>query len=534
METKHSRALGRSARLALTLALLTTTLAQVSCQRDEIPPDAFVVLLDAHPKGLDPRFPVGDASAKIIGLLHAGLVSVDTRDGTPELELAKEIEQVNPTTYKITLRDDIFFHDGQPVTAEDVEYTFMELDKEPVSSPLAGMSRRIEKFTIHSPTSFTIELDEPRAPFMVELAMGIVPKHFCQGQKQCPEPHIGAGPFRYVTSNGNHMVLLEAFDKYHLGKPHIEKLAFKVVKDDNTRLLALLGGSAEVVQNAVSPLMLPVVRDDKKLEVMTTTSFKYTYLAFNMRNPILEDVRVRQAIAHGIDRESIIQHKYRGLADLSTGLLSPGHWAYEADVRSYDYNIEEAMRLLDEAGYPDPDGPEGPKPRFELELKVSSNKFRRALAALMSHQLARIGIAVTVRSYEWGTYFDDIKSGNFEMTTLQWPSVLEPSLYRWIFHSENIPTPEARSAGANRGAYRNEEIDRLLDEGMIETDQKKRAEIYSRVQKILADELPYVSLWHEHNIAVLKKGISGYHTTPNARFEALKKTKPAPASTTSP
>ncbi len=511
-----------------TLLVLVTLL--LACERNTIPQDAFVVLLDAHPKGLDPRFPVGDASAKIIGLLHAGLVSNDTQTGEPELELAESIDPVSPTVYRVRLRADALFHDGAPVTPADVEYTFMELGSDLVKSPLAGLSRRIKAFRTLGPRTFEIELHKPHAPFMVDsLGMGIVPKHSCAGHKQCPMPAIGAGPFKFASQEGNHTYVLTSFSKYLGGAPPIQTLAFRVVKDDNTRLLALLGNSADLVQNAVSPLMLPVVQDEPRLEVKTSESFKYTYLQFNLRNPKLQDVRVRRAIALGLDREAIIRHKYRGLASLSTGLLSPGHWAYEPEVKTYSYDPERAIALLEEAGLQDPDG-DGPLPRLELEIKVSSSKFRRALATLMAQQLARVGIKLRVRSYEWGTYFDDIKSGNFELTTLQWPSVLEPSLYRWVFHSSNIPTPERKSAGANRGAYENPEMDRLLDAGMVEIDRTKRQEIYSQVQKILARDLPYVSLWHEHNIAVLRRGTQKYHTTPNARFEALKQTVRAPRS----
>jgi peptide/nickel transport system substrate-binding protein len=165
---------------------------------------------------------------------------------------------------------------------------------------------------------------------------------------------------------------------------------------------------------------------------------------------------------------------------------------------------------------------------MELEFKVSASKFRVALAELIAHQLADIGISIRVRSYEWGTFYNDIRSRNFQLTTMQWPSVLEPSLLRWIFHSENIPMPDNRAAGANRGAYRNDEVDRLLDAGNRETDREKRRQIYARVQEILAEEVPYVSLWHEDNIAVLRKGTKDYFVTPNARFEGLKQTKPAP------
>ena len=506
-------------------------LCAVGCSSDAAPEGAFVVLLDANPNGLDPRFPVGDASAKLIGLLHAGLVSADTKSGAPELELAESITQVSPTQYDVVLKPDLTFHDGAPLTSKDVQYTLTQLGAEPVKSPLAGLSRRIKSFAIQDDRRFQIHLNAPYAPFMMDLAMGIVPAHLCEGLAQCPEPVVGAGPFALKASTGNHTYHFQKFDAYVLGAPHIKELVFRVVKDDNTRLLALLGNTADVVQNAVSPLMLPVVKDEEHLEIQRSDSFKYTYLAFNLRDERLKDLRVRKAIAHGLDRDAMIKHKYRGLAKTSSGMLSPAHWAYEGDVPRYEYDPEKAKALLDEAGLTDPDG-EGPLPRFEVELKVSSNKFRRALALLMAHQLARIGVRVRVRSYEWGTYFADIKSGNFQMTTLQWPSVLEPSLYRWVFHSENIPSPERRSAGANRGAYRNETVDRLLDEAMTETDVPKRRALYGQVQRILAQELPYVSLWHEDNIAILKRGTRAYYATPNARFEALKSTRQAPAKDT--
>jgi peptide/nickel transport system substrate-binding protein len=516
----------RGARKRWSSAACMAALLLFSCQRDAgVPPGAFVVLLDAEPKGFDPRFPAGDSSAKIMGLVHRGLVNVDNATGAPELALAASITQPTPTTYEITLRPDARFHDGQPVTAADVEYTLLRLGDDPIKSPLAGLSKRIKRLTVHDPLRLTIELNEPHAPFLSDLAMGIVPKHLCDGLAQCPEPVIGAGPFVMERVIGAHTVILRAFDGYYEGTPPIKSLAFQVVKDDNTRLIALLGGTASLVQNAVQPLMMPVVEEDERLESATSPSFKYTYLAFNMRRDTLKDVRVRQAIALGLDREAIIHYKYRGLAGISTGMLSPAHWAYEPDVERFGYDPARARALLDEAGYPDPDG-DGPQMRFEIELKISSNKFRRSLALLMAQQLAQIGVGIKVRAYEWGTFFNDIKGGSFDITMLQWPSVMEPNLYHWVFHSSNIPSPENRNAGANRGAYVNKELDELLDAGALETDMERRKNIYSDVQKILAHDVPYVSLWHEDNIVILKRGTRGYTPTPNARFEALKSTIP--------
>lgn len=509
-------------------AALLVGLAAGGCDSAPSEPTPFIVLLDSSPKGLDPRFATSDASAKLVGLLHAGLLTTDTQSGEPRLDLAASIAQPSPVRYEVALRDDIYFHDGQPVTSADVEYTLMQLDSELVNSPYSGTARRIKNFEVVDAHHFNITLHQPFAAFLNDLSMGIVPAHQCAGHASCPGPVIGAGPFKFVSQEADKAFLLERFDKYYAGAPALERVLFKVVEDDNTRLLAMLGKSADLVQNAVAPLMLPVLADAERLRVQTAPSFKYTYLAFNLEHPILKDAKVRQAIAHGIDRRAIIEYKFKGLARLSTGLLSPEHWAYEPDVATYDYDVERAKKLLDEAGYPDPDG-DGPQARFKLEFKVSANKFRKSLVQLMAHQLARIGIDVTVRSYEWGTFYSDIQSRNFELTTMQWPSVLDPGLYAWIFHSKNIPSPENRSAGANRGGYSNPRVDALLERGEHETDVEQRRAIYAEVQKILARELPYISLWHEDNIAVTSAETRGYFMTPNARFEGLKKTRTAGA-----
>ncbi|AWV89601.1 ABC transporter substrate-binding protein [Bradymonas sediminis] len=529
-KSAFSLALSRFLLLGAVL-LFGTSLGGCDSASSDAPP--FIVLLDSSPKGLDPRFATSDASAKLVGLLHAGLLSSDTNSGEPKLDLAASVEQPSPVRYEVTLRDDIYFHDGEPLTTADVEYTYMELGSKLVNSPYAGTTKRIKSFEVIDERRLIITLKDPFAAFLNDLTMGIVPKHQCGGHPSCPGKVIGAGPFKFVSNEADKAYLLESFDKYHDGQPALDRVLFKIVEDDNTRLLAMLGKSADLVQNAVAPLMLPVLEDAERLSVKTAPSFKYTYVAFNLEHPILKNPKVRQAIAHGIDREAIIEYKFRGLARLSTGMLSPGHWAYEGDVATYDFDVERAKKLLDEAGYPDPDG-DGPLPRFKLEFKVSANKFRKSLVQLMAHQLARIGIDVTVRSYEWGTFYSDIKSRNFELTTMQWPSVLDPGLYTWIFHSKNIPSPENRSAGANRGAYSNPRVDALLERGEHETDVEKRKAIYHEVQQILAEDLPYISLWHEDNIAVTSVGTQGYFMTPNARFEGLKKTRRAGAESATP
>ncbi|MBH24240.1 MAG: hypothetical protein CMH57_07285 [Myxococcales bacterium] len=492
-------------------------------------PDGFTVLLDGAPKGLDPRFATSDFSVKLSRLVFSSLISSDTPGGKPELDLATDIQITSPTTIAVTLRDDAFWHDGEPVTAEDVRFTLTTLDDEGIDSPYAGLSRRIERIDVHDPHRLTIHLTQPHAPFLHDLAIGIVPKHRMTEQGLFPDGVIvGSGPFRFADRKGDAWTALEAFDRHHGGAPALERVIFRTIRDDNARLLAMMGGSGQLLQNAVAPLLLPALQGDRDLVIESSPSFKYTYIGFNVTHPILSDARVRQAIALGIDREEIIEHKFAGLARPATGLLAPSHWAYTADVATWGHDPARARALLDQAGYTDPDGPDGPQPRFELVYKTTTNQFRRSIAELIAMQLAEIGIAVKVQAYEWGTFFGDIKSRNFELCSLQWPSVIEPDLYSWIFHSRSIPTAENRSAGANRGGYSNPEIDRLLDEARAEMDRDARARLYHKVQAILAEELPYISLWHEDNIVVRQRAVQGYQPVPNARFSGLVETRWAP------
>ncbi len=500
------------------LAVLLTTWAACPLLDHNDPPEpAFTVLLDGAPKSIDPRFATSDFSVKLSKLVFSGLVTIDTPDGQPELDLATRIDLVGDTTYEITLRDDAVWHDGDPVTAHDVHWTFTTLGD--VKSPYAGLGERIKRLEVRDDHHLTIELTEPHAPFMTNLAMGIVPRHAVDKEGMMAEDAlVGSGPFRWEARSGQSWVALTAHDQYHGGRPALDRVVFRVLPDDNTRLLAMLGGEADLVQNATAPLMLPVFDDAREVEFESAPSFKYTYLAFNLEHEILGDVRVRKAIAHTIDRARIIKEKFRGTARPARGILAPEHWAYEPDVRTYALDLDRARALLDEAGYPDPEGPE---PRFTITLKTTTNKFRRSVAELFSIELAKVGIEVKVRAYEWGTFFGDVKSRNFDMYSMQWPSVVEPDLMAWIFHSNSIPTADSRSRGANRGAYRNAEVDKYLDEGRRALDRTDRKRAYGEVQRRLAEDLPYVPLWHEDNLVLRKKGVRGYKILPNARFRHL-------------
>ena len=240
----------------------------------------------------------------------------------------------------------------------------------------------------------------------------------------------------------------------------------------------------------------------------------------NNDDPLLKDVRVRRAIAYAIDRKTIIHTKLHDRAVAATGMLPTFHWAYNGEVAKYDFDVEKAKRLLDEAGLKDPDG-DGPDVRFTLVFKTSSNKLRVAIANVIASMLAEVGIGVELRVYEFATLFADLKKGNFQMSMMQIPEISEPDLYINFFHSGRVPTRDNLDAGGNRERYRNLEIDRLIIEGRRTLEKSARKAVYARVQKILADDVPVVSLWHEDNIVAMRKRVQGFVMLPTAQLSGL-------------
>jgi len=227
-------------------------------------------------------------------------------------------------------------------------------------------------------------------------------------------------------------------------------------------------------------------------------------------------VRTRQAIAYAIDRPAIIRGRLGGRARLATALIPPGHWAYAADVPTYGRDLDRARALLDEAGRPP--GPDGV--RFSLLYKTSTDATRIAVARLIAQDLAEVGIAVEVRSFDTATVFADLKRGNYQMSSWQTGTVAEPDMYVPYFHSSRIPTPASPDL-QNRSRYRSAEADRLMEAGRHELDQDKRVEIYAGLQRLLARDLPVVPLWHEDNVAVENRDVAGFVVLPNAYLSPL-------------
>jgi peptide/nickel transport system substrate-binding protein len=372
------------------------------------------------------------------------------------------------------------------------------------------------------PRKVRFHLKQPLATFLSDIDFGIVSKRAAlaagHGGRFAGGFTVGAGAYRVVSIKPAEVVL-ERNPYYVEGVPPLRRIVVRTVRDANARLLMLVGGSADFTQNTVRMDLVDMVAAKPRLRTETGPSALLSYLLFQNEDPILRDVRVRHAIALAIDRDKLIRGKLGGHAVRATGLIAPSHWAYSGDVPRWDYDPEAARRLLDEAGYPDPDGPGG-RPRFSLTYKTSSDLFRVALARLVAAQLAAVGIAVEVRPFEFATFLNDLKKGNFQLASLQSSEVTEPDMYWVYFHSSRIPSKDFSEA-LNRMRYRNPEADRLIEAGRYELDGEKRKQIYARLQWLIAEDLPIVPLWHEDNVAVTNRDVEGYVVVPNARLTPI-------------
>ncbi|KAB2836242.1 ABC transporter substrate-binding protein, partial [bacterium] len=311
------------------------------CARQGAPRD-FTVAIESYPANLDPRYPNDAYSSKLQQLIFNGLLKFDE-----EMRLVPDLvegyEYRSDTRLRLKLRAGVRFHDGHELSAKDVLYTFKSLMDPKKRSPLYDTFRRITEIDAVDDLTLEIELEEPFAPFLTALTVGIIP-HGADEASPLPfaQRPVGTGPFQWVGARTDQWIRLKAFPDYFEGAPSIGGLQFKTIRDDTTRVLQLLRGEVDLVQNAVPLVMAEWLRRKTDLVMASDTGINYAYLAFNLRDPALQDRRVREAVALAIDRDKLIEHRLKGFAKKATGILAPSNWSYEKNVSQYDHNPERA------------------------------------------------------------------------------------------------------------------------------------------------------------------------------------------------
>jgi peptide/nickel transport system substrate-binding protein len=496
-------------RLLIVLALMVFLL---SCSKKP-DPNTLVMLIESSPTNLDPRVGVDAQSERIDNLIFDDLLTRgDNLNVAPGL--AERWEIPDPLTYIFHLHRGVRFHDGRPLTSRDVKWTIDSLLLGKVISTKKTTYRFVDH--IETPDDHTVifRMKEPDAALLWNLsdgAMGVVP--YGSGKEVTTHP-VGSGPFKFVSAETDKEVILVRNDDYWGGKPSLPSVRFAVVPDGTTRALELRKGSADVAINALTPDTVLTLEREPSLAIEHAPGTVLAYLGFNLRDPILKDLRVRQAIAYALDRRPMIEYLWRDEARPARSVLPPQSWAYDGNVQTYDHNPAKARALLDAAGYPEKNAV-----RFHITMKTSTDENTRLIVAVMRQQLREVGIVLDIRTYEFATFFNDVVHGAFQMYgILRWIGGNEdPDIFEYAFHSARFPPN-----GANRSFYSNPEVDALIDRARREVDPAVRKPLYDKVQQILAEQLPYIDLWYLDNVLVHNKRVSNLTLNPAGNYDFLR------------
>ncbi|WP_028986444.1 ABC transporter substrate-binding protein [Thermicanus aegyptius] len=487
---------------------------------------SIVIGLQAEPTSLDAHQISDYNSSRAAMEMYDQLVQFKDESTEIEPDLAEKWDvSKDGLEYTFYLRKDVKFHDGTPFNAEAVKFSIdRQIDpKHPYhdSGQFAyaeftfGMVDHVE---VVDEYTVKIVLKEPYAPFLSNLAMHaasiVSPTAVKQYGKDFSRHPVGTGPFKFVSWNPGVEVILEKNPEYFKGAPKIDKLIFKPITEDQTRLTELEAGNLDLIVN-VPPDDLERLKADPNLQVIEQSGMHVWWTAFNTQKKPFNDVRVRQAVNYAINKEAIVNEILKGTGELANSPLPPSIWGHNPNVKNYEYNPEKAKQLLAEAGYPN-----GFEVTYGVPESGSGMQQPTTMAAAIQADLEKVGIRVKIQTFEWGSYLDKVfvpydQQKDMDMHQMSWIGDNgDPDNFLYIlFSSKQWPT-----AGFNDAYYKNEEVDKLLDEARVTNDKKKRTELYEKAQELILKDAPWIIVDHEKQIVVAQKNVKNFKLHPTGVF----------------
>jgi peptide/nickel transport system substrate-binding protein len=481
--------------------------------------DAIVIGSIGDASRLLPLLASDSASGDIVGLLFNGLLKYNER-----LEVVGDLAEswtVSPDglTLVFTLRPNLRWHDGVPVTAADVRFTYEKLIDPAVRTPFSSGYELVEAVEVLDARTLRVRYKEPFAPALESWMMGVIPKHRLEGQDLNTSPllrrPVGHGPYRFVRWKTGELIELAANPDYFEHRPYIDRYLYRIIPDQATLFLELL--TAGVDMSGLTPLQhqrqtsSPFVQ--RSYRKYRYPSFGFTYIGYNLQDARFSDVRVRRAINLAIDKQAILDGVLYGLGAVATGPYPQESWACNPDVAAEPRDPQAASALLAEAGWRDTDGDgwldrDGRPFRFTL-LTNQGNEVRRQVAELVQQQLKAVGIDAAIKIIEWSTFVHEfIDKRRFEAVLLGWNLSRDPDLYD-LFHSS-----KTREGEYNFGGYANPEVDRLLIEGRRTFDREERRRIYREVHRRLYEDQPYTFLYVADALPIVSSRFRNVVATP--------------------
>ncbi len=481
--------------------------------------DTFIEASIGEPSNLLPVLASDSASSEINGLVYEGLLRYD-KNLRLEGVLAESWE-ISPDnlTFTFHLRQGVKWHDGQPFTSADVLFTYRMYIDPKVPTSYAEDFKQVAKAEAPDPYTFRVTYREPYAPALESWGTAIHPRHLLEGQDVTKSPlsraPIGTGPFRFVEWKPGEKLVLEGNAEYFAGRPYLRRVVYRIIPDSSTQFLELQSGGLDFM--GLTPIQYATQTDTpafrRGFNKFRYLGFGYSYLGYNLRKPLFQDLRIRQAIAHAINKQEIIDGVLLGLGKTATGPYKPDTWVYNPQVKTYAYDPVRARTLLEEAGWRDADG-DGVREKGAQKLAFTivtnqGNDLRAKSAEIIQRRLKEVGIDVQIRIVEWATFLKEfIFPGNFDATILGWTGGPEPDQYN-IWHSSKTGPREL-----NFIHYKNAEVDDLLERGRRTFDQAERKKIYDRFQAILAEEQPYTFLYVGEALPAVARRFRGIEPAP--------------------
>ncbi len=484
--------------------------------------DTYIEASIGEPNNLLPVLASDSASSAINGLIYNGLIRYD-KNLNWEGELAESWEiSSDGLVLTFYLRRDVRWHDGEPLTSADVLFTYQMFVHPQTPTAYAESYRQVAYVEAPDPYTFRVVYDKPYAPALGSWGVAIHPQHLLQGltgdalaKSALTRSPIGTGPFRFKEWVSGEKLVLEANEDYFEGRPYLKRVVYRIIPDQSTQLLELLSGGLDYM--SLNPIQYQTQTDlpafKRRYNKYRYLAFGYTYLGYNLKRPLFQDRRVRQALAYAINKQELIDGVLLGLGEVATGPYKSDTWVYNRQVAKYDYNPDKARALLGEAGWHDSDGDgvlDKDGRRFEFIIVTNQgNDLRIKTGEIIQRRFKEIGVDVKLRVIEWAAFLKEfINPGNFDATILGWTGGPEPDQFN-IWHSSKTGPRELNFIG-----FKNSEVDQLLEAGRRTFDQAERKRIYDRFQEILAQEQPYTFLYLRDALPAVASRIQGIEPAP--------------------
>lgn len=467
-------------------------------------PNTLVYHLSSEPDTLNQLTATDAYASRINNLLFNSLIERDneTLEWKPKMAKSWEVSE-DKLTFTFHLREDLKWHDGKPVTAEDVVYTYKKIMDETVDAPHLRVYYK-DIAEVEKSDDYTVRFTYNKPYFKALEFVGgipIIPKHiFDDGSDFNNHPAsrspIGNGPYRFVEWKTGKHILLERnpdyWDKEHI--PEIKRIRFKIIPDDTISLQVLKKGELDL--GGIRPIQWVRQTGDEKFNkhFIKHKYFtpSYRYIGWNLRRPYFQDKQVRKALAHLINRQAIVEKLEYGLGKITTGPFWVFGYEYNPDIKPIPYDPETAKKLLTEAGWVDQDGDgirekDGQKFAFTFLIPAGADFYTR-LATIMKKDFEEAGIQMDIRTMEWATFVQHLNAREFDAVSLAWSFGFDEDPYQ-VWHSSQA------DKGSNFVGFTNGEADQIMEQARETFEKEPRAELYHRLHEIIAEEQPYAFLY---------------------------------------